>query len=107
MLSSRLQPPQTHSRRSGTQRPSCRLAPSLVQTAHVGDFSMQAWPALCVQRVNAGAYLKVLRAVNVTVRLAPLPAVTRGRTQAVGWLTCIKPAAVKDNAAPAGFDEVK
>jgi hypothetical protein len=45
-------------------------------------------------------YRSVRRAVSVTVRLAPLPAVTCGRTKAAGMLTCIRPAAVNDSAAP-------
>ncbi len=52
-------------------------------------------------------YRNVRRAVIVTVRLAPLPRVTCGRTKATGWLTCSRPAAVKERAAPEGLDRVK
>ncbi len=52
-------------------------------------------------------HLKVRRAVSVTVKLAPLPAVTWGRTQAVASVTCMSPAAVNDSAVPEGLDRVK
>src|SRR5262249_60980541 len=100
----------SHSRRSGTRQQDRRHAPSLVQIAHVGGFSKRAWrvlgPTVFVRSAGILVYLSVLLAVSVTVRLAPLPTLTRAPTQAVGWLTCIRPAGVSGRAAPGGSEQV-
>jgi hypothetical protein len=62
-----------------------------------------SWGVLIAASSCSRCYLSVRRAVGVTVRLAPLPMVTCGRTQAVASVTCIRPAAVKDSACRQGW----